>query len=307
MENWYEHPKYITDEVRTLKPGEAAYALREAWKRVYGQYPSDKSLAVLWAKSALETGHWAHIHDYNFGNIKRKITDEVNLFTMYECGEEVSLIQAQKLVAEDPARVKIVKNYSWADGTKRASIVIQPGHQWSQFVAHLTPEDGAEYYIKFVSQSKRYLKAWQKVVEGDPSGYSHELKVAGYYTANEAIYTAGVVRLFNEFMKKKDELMSWHPEPLRDTDPAPPLEPHDTEVDNPLPEVPVHEELPDLPDFPVHHEELDTDVDHEIPEPPKEKPAVVDAKVPSNGRMTVVMLVVASLGGLVSWILQSCQ
>lgn len=294
MENWYDHPKYIPDAVKELKPAEAAYALREAWKKVYGQYPSDKSLAVLWSKSALETGHWKHIHDYNFGNIKRKETDEVNLFTMFECGEEVSLVQAQKLVAEDPSRVKIVKIYSWADGSKRASIVIQPGHQWSQFIAHNTVEDGSEYYIRFVSQSFRYRKAWQKVIDGDPNGYAHELKVAGYYTANEASYTAGVVKLFNEFMKKKDELMSWHPE-QRDTDPAPPPEPHDTEVDNKIPEP--DDELV----TPVIQEDLNTDVDHEIPIEKSDK------TVPSNGRITLAVFVVASLGGFISWILQSCQ
>lgn len=286
MSNWYSHPKYIPDEVRTLEQAEAAYALREAWKRVYGQYPSDKSLAVLWAKSALETGRWKHIHCFNFGNIKRKQNDEESLFTMFECGEEVSLAQAQKLVAEDSERIKILRTYSWSNGSKRASINVKPGHLWSQFIGHKTVEDGAEHYLMFVSQSTRYAKAWQKVIEGNPEGYSHELKIAGYYTADEKTYTAGVVRLFNEFLRRKDELMSWQPE-KNDTDPSPPPdmnEVHDIEVDNPLPE---HDDLPDIPEYPVH-EEHDTDVE-------------------SNGRMTTVVLIVASVGGFLSWLLQSCQ
>lgn len=302
MINWFEHPKYIKDEVKTLKEAEATYALREAWKRVYGTYPNDTSLAVLWSKSALETGKWKYIHDYNFGNIKRKQNDEVNLFTMYECGEEVSLAQAQKLVAEDPERIRIVRTYTWPNGSKRASINIKPGHLWSQFTAHKLPEDGAEFYLRFVSQNTRYAKAWQRVIAGDPIGYSHELGVAGYYTADEGQYTAGVVRLFNEFLKRKDELMSW--QERYDTYPSPPPEPHDTEIDNPIPEPPAEEHEDTKPEVavaevPTVPEEHDTEIDHDIP---KQETGVTK----TSNSMTVVMLI-AALGGLFSWLFQSCQ
>ena len=66
----------LENVVRTLDEGEAAYALREAWNRVYNAYPSDNQLAVLWAKSCLETGHWKAIHCYNFGNIKATVAFE---------------------------------------------------------------------------------------------------------------------------------------------------------------------------------------------------------------------------------------
>jgi hypothetical protein len=293
MINWYEHPKYIKDEVKELKEAEAAYALREAWKKVYGSYPSDNSLAVLWAKSALETFRWRSIHCYNFGNIKRKQSDEVNFFTMFECGEEVSLEQAQKLVAEDPERVRIVRMYTWSNGSNRASIKIKPGHLWSQFTAHKLPEDGAEFYLRFVSQNTRYAKAWQRVIAGDPIGYSHELGVAGYYTADEKQYTTGVVRLFNEFIKRKDELMSWNE--THDTYPAPPI---DTEVDNAIPELDP-ESNPDEINVPtLIPEDHDTETDHDIP-----KPKSTITKTSSG--ITLLMLAFAALGSLFSWM--SCQ
>jgi hypothetical protein len=300
MTNWYEHPQYLPNEVKYLEEAEAAYALREAWYRVYGEYPSDKSLAVLWAKSALETGRWKSIHCYNFGNIKWNLSSGNDFFTMYACGEEVSLAQAQRLVREDPERVKIVRTYTWPNGSKRASIKIKENHSWSQFRAYKTAEDGAEDYLRFVSQKKRYAKAWQKVIEGDPKGYSHELKVAGYYTANEASYTRGVVRLFDEFMKRKDELLSWKKDE-HDTDPAPPPDMeediqdiHDTDKDIDPP-IPTEED-----EIPRAVEEADTEVRDSLPDPP------ADPRPKGKGFLTITTIVITSVGALIAWLLQSC-
>lgn len=302
MTNWCENPKFLQAKKTILTEAEGTYALKTAWKRIYGVEPSENSLAVLWAKACLETGRFKSMWCYNFGNIKRKQNDEINFFTMYECGEEVSFEQANKLVKEDPEHVKIVRTYTWPNGSKRASINIKPGHLWSQFIAHKLPEDGAEFYIRFVSQNTRYAKAWQKVIAGDPKGYAHELGVAGYYTAPEAQYTAGVVRLFNEFIKRKDELMSWNEK--HDTYPAPQLE-HDTEVDNAIPELTPVLELNDEEEKTAKIQTLipedhDTEIDHDIP-----KQEAIVTKTSSG--MTFLMLAFAALGGLFSWIFQSCQ
>lgn len=300
------YPKFIPAQKTNLSEAEGAYALAVAWKRIYGTDPSDKSLAVLWAKVCLETGRFSSMWNYNFGNIKRKQNDEENLFTMYECGEEVSLSQAQSLVAKNPDQVKIVKTYSWGNGSKRASIVIQPGHPWSQFIAHHTVEDGAEFYLRFVSQKKRYLKAWQEVIKGDPRGYSHELKVAGYYTADEERYTAGVVRLFDEFLRRKEELMSWRPDD-HDTDPAPPpvSEPeHDTDLDVQPPD-PIDEEKDTEVDNPIPEPEtpVDTELEEQEPSSPvKPDLPVVPQTQRGNELVTVVALIVTGLGAIFAWL-----
>jgi hypothetical protein len=280
MTNWFEHPLYLPDEVKTLDQAEAAYALREAWHRVYGHYPSDESLAVLWGKSALETGRWKHIHNYNFGNIKWKDADTCHL-TMFTCGEEVSEGQALSLLKEDPEHIKIVRTYT-ANGNKRASIEVKAGHSWSRFRAFTTPSDGAEDYLKFVSQNKRYTKAWEKVIAGDPKGYAHELGVAGYYTAPEAQYTEGVVNLFNEFMKRKKELLSWK-EAVSDTIPSPPPDPNEPEGD-------IHDTDKDLsPPIPI----LETKVSN--PDPPANQQA--------NGT-TPLTAIIEGVGKLIAQILK---
>ena len=257
--------------------------MREAWKKIYGEYPSDKSLAVLWAKSCLETGWWKYIHCFNFGNIKKRratkfVTDDGHYFTMYRCSEVLN-----------------GKEYYF-----------DPPHYQTHFCAYKKVEDGAEHYIEFVSKKKRYAKAWEEVIKGDPRAYSHELKKAGYYTATESRYTAGVVRLFDKFMANKEEYLAWRPAP--DTDPSPPPveveEELDTDIDN---EIPDPYDIPSL--RPLEGEdEIDTEVFNDLPE----DTSVDDAPVSSNsrGRGGAITMIIAALGGLgvlLSQLLQSCQ
>jgi hypothetical protein len=185
-------PKLIQDQIKKLAEGEAAVALREAWKTYLGQYPSDDSLALLWAQSALETGRWKIIHCYNFGNIKKRhahpryknIQDDGHDWCMFRCNEVIGGV------------------IHWFD----------PPHPQTHFRAYASAHNGAKDYIKFLANRSRYKKAWSEVVKGDPAAYSHELKKAGYYTASESLYTRGVVRLTNEFKRKKDKLLLWTPD-----------------------------------------------------------------------------------------------
>ena len=264
----YTDPQYIPDELTVLLEAEAVHALREAWHKIYGQYPSDNSLGVLFAKSALETGRYKLIHCYNFGNIKKKrktatSQDDGHFFTMFRCGEVLN----------------------------GKHIMFEPPHIQTHFRAYKSTQEGAEDYIRFVSQNERYKKAWQKVLEGDPKGYAHELKIAKYYTASETIYTAGVIKLFEEFLRRKEELLSW-----RDTDPAPPAEMimeeetifsdniHDTDIDT----------VPDIVLDVVNNTKI------------TEKTPI---KTPGtrNGAYALALLALGGLGAIYSLIAQSCQ
>lgn len=198
-DNW-DKDQYVPVFVEKLSEAEAAYALREAWRKVYNEYPSDKSLALLWSQSALETGRWKIIRNNNFGNIKKKhykklswkeIPDDGHDWTMFATGENL-----------------------WNNKTKKSEWHwFEPPHYQTHFRSYKTIIDGAEDYIRLISKKKRYTKAWIEVINGDPKAFSHELRKAGYYTASEKKYTAGVVRLVNEFMKRKAELLSYKPQP----------------------------------------------------------------------------------------------
>jgi hypothetical protein len=149
--------------------------LNEGWKELYGKYPKKESLAVLSAQVCIETGLkfcWLN----NLGNIKRYGEHD---WQAYRCSE---IINGKE---------------EWFD----------PPHKMTQFCAYLSPSQGAKEYIEFVSKRKRYQKAWQSVLAGDPKAYAINLHDAGYYTASVALYSKGCISLFNMFMKDIDSLL----------------------------------------------------------------------------------------------------
>jgi hypothetical protein len=193
-------PKFMDSVVTPLTEAEATYYLKTAWKKIYGIYPGTNSLALLWAQSAGETGRWRLLRCNNWGNIKKRADWR---WTSYDAGEVLN-------------------------GKHQ---MFYPYHPQTHFAAWESPLDGAEAYIRFLSQRKRYAKAWLEVVIGDPVAYCVELKKAGYFTADLAHYTRGVVSLTNEFKRKADVLLAFEP-----PKPPPALEPEPEPIPEPAPE-----------------------------------------------------------------------
>jgi len=177
-----DDPKFMDSRKTPLTEEEAAYYLRTAWKNIYGVYPLKNNLALLWAQSLGETGRWKLLRCNNWGNIKRRGDWK---WTSYDAGEYIN-------------------------GKHQ---MFYPYHPQSHFAAWDGPLEGAEAYIRFLSQRNRYKKAWVELMAGDPVAYCRELKKAGYFTDTLEHYTRGVVRLTNEFKRKADKLMAWEPPP----------------------------------------------------------------------------------------------
>jgi hypothetical protein len=262
----YNHPKYVPIKATPLDANTAIWALKEAWVKLFGDHISTEALCVLAAQSALETGRWQKINNYNFGNLK--MLDDKS-FTMFATGENIWNNNLKKT------------EYKW----------FEPPHIQTSFRSYDNPIDGAIDYLSFLSnrqssegwRNQAYKKAFEFLRQGKPKEFGYALHEAGYYTANPDVYTAGVVRLFDEFMRRKEELMSWIPQE-HDTDPSPPpISEHDTDLD-------IHP--------PALVEEHDTEVDNPIPEPSIEpvKP------VRGNEFVTLVALVIAGLGALFAWL-----
>ena len=199
-----DDPKFVDCVSTPLTEAQATYYLKNAWKRIYGVYPSKNSLAILWAQSAGETGRWKYLRCNNWGNIKKRGD---NKYTSYEAGEILNGKQE----------------------------MFYPYHPQTFFSAWDTPIEGAEAYIRFVSQRERYKKAWVELMAGDPVAYCAELKKAGYFTASLDLYARGVVRLVNEFKRKYDDLNTWAPQPPPAPAPEPP-EPEPEPEPEPAPE-----------------------------------------------------------------------
>jgi Putative peptidoglycan binding domain len=160
----------LPDQLTHATPAQMFDALGRAWQGRFGAAAARGSLLVLLAQWALETGRGASMHCWNVGNIKGKPDgSDGHDWTFFACDEVIG--------------GKVVWFY--------------PDNPGCCFRAYPTLDDGVVDYLGTVST--RFASAWPAVIAGDPAQFAHLLKVAGYYTASEAQYTASVQSLFNEF------------------------------------------------------------------------------------------------------------
>lgn len=187
-----------------------------AYLGVFGREIRLGPLAILLAHSALETGRWkAGLWNWNLGNIKasQAYCDKPGNYHQY--------YRLNELLKQPDGSYK----YVWFD----------PPHPQTRMRAYLSATEGAGEKVRFLmtasnpAKGNRYQKAADAIEADDPIGFSKELKAAGYYTANEGPYTAGVVSLYKEFRAKLDE----HP-PLVIPAITAPLDPDDYDQDVPL-------------------------------------------------------------------------
>lgn len=142
-------------------------ALRRAWFARFGGAPADRSLFVLVAQWALETGWGRGMHAYNVGNIK-SVAGDGRDYTYFACDEVLD--------------GKIVWYY--------------PDAPACRFRAYPSLDGGVADYLATVHE--RFDKAWIAVVAGDPAGYARLLKEERYYTAPEEAYARGLVSIVDE-------------------------------------------------------------------------------------------------------------
>jgi hypothetical protein len=190
---------YTEDELTPFTFEEAAaamkWALAEELNTSEDKVPLN-SLALALAKTALETGRWKHIHKYNWGNIKASAKYE-GMYTCFGCDE---IIKGQR-VWFDPDTAYDPQDPLGMPNAKFAKPSVPPGNPQTRFRAYANLYDGAQQYCAFV-HGGRYKLAWAELLKGNVQGYIHQLKLAGYFTADEAVYLKGVSGIFNEFMGK---------------------------------------------------------------------------------------------------------
>ena len=143
-------------------PEELYRELGDAWVRLCGSEPTRASLLVLLAHWALETGFGHSCWCWNFGNVKHTAGDGRDYYTI-RCNE---IVGGKEI---------------WILGEFRAFDSIAAG-----VVDYMTILRG------------QFGFCWPQVEAGDPAAFCHALKQRGYYTADEAQYTAGVVRCYHQ-------------------------------------------------------------------------------------------------------------
>lgn len=160
----------LPDRLTPIATSDLYRALAGAWLDLVGSAPSRASLLVLLAQWAEETGRGKYCHAYNLGNIKH-VSGDGHDYVQFRCNEII--------------------------GGKE--VWIDPPNPGCSFRAYATLEDGARDYLALLRH--RFAVAWPAVLAGDPAAFAHELKVSGYYTADEAIYTRALSALYAELAK----------------------------------------------------------------------------------------------------------
>jgi hypothetical protein len=149
----------VVAATRTKLDGEqAAAALSRAYENVTGRPPSEKTLSLLTAQWAHETGRGASMFNFNFGGIK---------------GVGPSGMSTAQRTRE-----------GWGE-TERVIV--------DKFRAYRTAEEGATDYVRLLA--KRYPDAVQAAERGDAAGFVRGLKARGYFTGNEGAYLRSVQSL----------------------------------------------------------------------------------------------------------------
>jgi Mannosyl-glycoprotein endo-beta-N-acetylglucosaminidase len=151
-------PALVAPTRTRLDGSQAAAALRTAWTKVTGQPPSDKTVAVLTAQWAHETGNGASMYNYNFGGIK----------------------------GASPDGLSVSQRTREGFGASERTIM-------DRFRAYRTADEGATDYVKLLTQ--RFPEAAQSASQGDPVGFVQGLKQRGYFTGDPATYTRSVASL----------------------------------------------------------------------------------------------------------------
>lgn len=150
-----------------VSEAQMAQAMIEAWRALFKTEPTKEQISILLAQNAFETGHRKSMWNYNVGNITLGGAN-FDYFDDLATNEQTSPGQWKKMNLK--------------------------------YRAYPTLVEGAKDYLRFLS-GKRYSNAWQAVLAADPVAFSKSLKQSGYYTADEAPYTKGLVGIFNKINK----------------------------------------------------------------------------------------------------------
>ena len=150
--------------VRTqLSAGQAQEALRAAWEKVTGEAPSDKTLALITAQWAHETGNGASMYNYNFAGIK----------------------------GTGPSGLTVAQHTREGYGASERRIV-------DNFRAYSSAEEGATDYVALLK--RRFPDAVEGARQGDPNAFVRGLKARGYFTGQESAYLNNVASIASRYL-----------------------------------------------------------------------------------------------------------
>lgn len=148
-------------------------AMERAWRSLFQTDARQRSILILVALWALETGYGRTVHANNVGNLK-SVEGDGHDYTYVRCDE---LIQ---------------KKIVWFD----------PDHPSCRFRAYRTLDLGVLDYLSNLRD--RLAMAWPAVEAGDPIQFAQVLKQTQAYAASEDLCTLSVATIFHELSLQID-------------------------------------------------------------------------------------------------------
>lgn len=157
----------LPDKLTPLTADQATSALATAYQRVTGQRATQKVLALLVAQTAQETAEWQKLHNYGFGNLKASASDA--FYQGFRCWE---IVNGQKV---------------WYEAD----------NPMCRFAAYLTPEDGAERYIRLLAMRPHW---WNGLHTETVDGFIAGLTTAPmFFTGDPAAYARRMEQFVSEY------------------------------------------------------------------------------------------------------------
>jgi len=149
------HGGAVAPERTSVPMPEVEAALARAYTRATGSPPSPPMLKSLAAQASLETGSGQAMYNFNFGGVKGASPEGLtaNCLTHEVVGEK--------------------------------DVVVRQA-----FRAYSSLDAGADDYVR--TMVSRFSGSMQAAGSGNLDAFAHALKQAGYYTASETDYAAGL-------------------------------------------------------------------------------------------------------------------
>lgn len=175
---------YVEPRTTPMSFEQAATAMRTALSSGKTELIRDDVLALALAKSALETGRWQKIWNWNWGNVKAG----ESYFGMYTC------IRLNEVI---DGRVRWFSPEG-EDG-KPERYAVPPGHPQTRMRAYANRYDGAHSYVDALV--RLFPRSYEALFHADPAAFVRTLKSERYFTAAEGPYRTAVTSLQHEFLR----------------------------------------------------------------------------------------------------------
>ncbi len=198
-------PKQIKVERTVISMRDYARAVIKAWKAMFGEFPTKKSVAVLYAQYMIETSGRA-CWNWNIGNAKHVAGDGFDWVALAGVWEGVEPFVASALIAKGDAILDTNEVHQIAVGRSKTSVIFRVGHPASLFRAYPTLDAAMVGHLKLLHG--RFGRCWPDVETGDYRGFAHSLKAGpdgkentpdDYFTANAEAYASGMSAHFFNF------------------------------------------------------------------------------------------------------------